>query len=84
MRENVLPTLKMNQSRIAKVLKVSRYAMSQIIHERRLVTTDIAIRLARFLGGTPDSWLKMQRVLDIWLLERKHSKDYENIRLLIK
>lgn len=79
LREDVLPSLKMSQADIADALRVSRRTVSQIIHEHRPVTPDMAIRLARFLGGTASSWLNMQQALDVWLLEQENRKEYENI-----
>jgi len=84
LREDVLPSLNMSQGDIADALGVSRRTVSQIIHEHRPITPDMAIRLARLLGGTPNTWLNMQQALDIWLLEQKYSKDYENIEAVDK
>lgn len=33
------------------------------------MTTEMAIRIARAVGGTPESWLRMQEVLDLWTAE---------------
>jgi len=84
LREDVLPSLNMSQGDIADALGVSRRTVSQILHEHRPITPDMAIRLARFLGGTPNSWLNMQQALDIWLLEQENSKDYESIEAVDK
>lgn len=69
----------MTQAELAKRLRVSRRSISQILHEHRPLTPDMAIRLAHFLGTTPESWLDMQRTLDVWELERKNAKVYEKI-----
>ena len=79
LREDVFPALGMNQTEIATALGVSRRSISQIVNEHRPLTVDMALRLAHFLGTTPDSWLKMQQALDIWLLEQKNSKQYLHI-----
>lgn len=73
LREDVLPQLKLTQGELADRLGVSRRTISEILHERRSVTLDMAIRLAHFLGATSESWLNMQRALDIWLSERSIS-----------
>jgi antitoxin HigA-1 len=44
------------QAEFAKRLDVSRRTISEIIHERRPITPDIAVRLAHFLDTTPASW----------------------------
>lgn len=79
LREDVLPSLNISQTELADRLGVSRRTISQILHEHRPLTADMAIRLAHLLGTTPESWLNMQQALDVWVLERKNSKQYEQI-----
>jgi addiction module HigA family antidote len=79
LREDVLPSLNITQTELAERLGVSRRSVSQILHEHRPLTPDMAIRLAHFLGTTPESWLNMQQVLDVWELERVNAKVYEQI-----
>ena len=38
------------------------------------------IRLAYFLGTTPESWLNMQQALDVWKLEQINSEIYARIK----
>jgi addiction module HigA family antidote len=80
LREDVLPALGLTQGDLAMRLGVSRRTVSEIVHERRPVTPDMALRLARLLGGTPESWLNMQRALDLWELERERVDVYARIR----
>jgi addiction module HigA family antidote len=80
LREDVLPTLGLTQSELAARLGVSRRSVSEIVHERRPVTPDMALRLARLLGGTPESWLNMQRAVDLWELERERTEVYARIQ----
>lgn len=80
LREDVLPSLDITQSQLADRLGVSRRTVSQILHEHRPLTPDMAIRLAHFLGTTPESWLNMQQALDVWDLERKNARIYEQIK----
>ena len=79
LREDVLPSLNITQTEFADRLGVSRRSVSQILHEHRPLTPDMAIRLAHFLGTTPESWLNMQQALDVWVLERKNFRAYEQI-----
>lgn len=81
LREDVLPSLKnMTQTKLAHRLKVSRRTISEILHQRRPLTADMAIRLARFLKTTPESWLNMQQALDIWELEQCNHAVYDEIK----
>jgi plasmid maintenance system antidote protein VapI len=50
---------------------VSRQTVSDLLHEKKSVTAEIAIRIARAVGGSPESWLRMQEALDLWVAEMK-------------
>jgi addiction module HigA family antidote len=61
-----LPELKLTQGELAKHLGVSRLTVSDNIHEKRALTAEMAIRISTALGGSPESWLRMQEALDLW------------------
>ena len=84
LREDVLPELSMTQDAFAKAIGVSRRTISEILHEIRPVTPDMAIRLSRFFGTTADSWLNMQAALDLWQLEQSKRQEYSKIKKLLK
>ena len=82
LREDILPSVKLSQAKLATALKVSKYKILQLVKEHSAVNADMAIRLAKFLGGTADSWLNMQRALDIWQLKQEKAKEYNKIRYI--
>ena len=69
LREDVLPALAMTQTDFARRLGVSRLTVSDLLHEKRALSPEMAMRLARLLGTTPESWLNMQMALDLWEIE---------------
>ncbi len=71
LREDVLPELAWTQGEFAARLMVSRQTVSDLLHEKKAVTAEMAIRIARAVGGTPESWLRMQEALDLWTAEIK-------------
>ena len=71
LREVVLPELAITQGEFAYRLGVSRRTVSEILHERRPVTPDMAIRLGKLLGNGAGLWLRMQQAVDLWTLERQ-------------
>jgi addiction module HigA family antidote len=79
LREDILPALNMTQGELAEKLKVSRRTISEILHEKRPITPDMAIRIGVFTNTTPQSWLNMQQTLDIWQLQQSNAKTYAEI-----
>ena len=71
LREDVLPELGWTQTELAARLMVSRQTVSDFLHERKSVTAEMAIRIARTVGGTSESWLRMQEALDLWAAQMK-------------
>jgi addiction module HigA family antidote len=76
--EDVLPALSMTQTEFAQRLGVSRLSISELLHGKRALSADMAMRIARLTGTTPESWLRMQQALDLWKLE-KDTKRYRHI-----
>ena len=79
LREIILPELSITQTELAKCLGVSRYVISEILHERKAITPDIALRLGRFCGNGARLWLNMQQTYDLWKLENSNPIEYDNI-----
>ena len=80
LRADVFPALNLTQREFADRLGVSRLTVSEILHGKRGVTPDMAIRLGKLLGNGPEIWLRMQLAVDIWTLEQRGG--YENIERL--
>ena len=80
LREDVLPALNITQGEFAKQLGVSRLTVSELLREKRADSPDMALRLARLLNTTPESWLNMQQAVDLWELGRARTGRYVAMR----
>lgn len=59
-REDILKPLDISVNRLAMELHVPTTRMSEIVHGRRSITADTALRLARYLGTSAQFWLNLQ------------------------
>jgi len=66
LREDFLPDYGLTVSSFAKALGVSRQTVNELLRERRSVSPDMALRLSRLFGNSPEFWLNAQRAVDLW------------------
>lgn len=78
LREDVLPALGMTQAEFARRLGVSRLTVNELLHEKRRLTPELAVRLARLLDTSAESWLTMQTAVDLWEI-RQHPERFRDI-----
>ena len=60
-----LDELGISQYRLAKAIAVPPRRINEIVHGRRAITADTALRLGQAFGMTPDFWLNLQRIYDL-------------------
>ena len=65
LREEYLEPLGMSVNALAIRLRVPPTRLHEIVKERRAITPDTAMRLARFFGGDARSWLNLQAAYDL-------------------
>ncbi|MGS0742917.1 HigA family addiction module antitoxin [Glaciimonas sp. GG7] len=71
LREDVLPALAMTEAEFAQLLGVSRLSASELLHEQRALSPEMAVRVAALSGTTPESWLRMQEAVDRWVIPQQ-------------
>lgn len=75
LREDYLKPLAMSVNALAKRLGIPASQLNDIVLERRGVTPDTAMRLARCFGGDARSWLNLQTAYDLRVAEMKRAKE---------
>ena len=65
LREDYLTPLGLSVNALANALRVPATRLHEIIKERRSITPDTALRLARYFGGDAQSWLNLQTAYDL-------------------
>lgn len=65
LREEFLRPLSLSQNALALKIRVPATRIGEIIHGRRAITPDTALRLAKFFGNSPEFWLNLQQAHDL-------------------
>ena len=65
LREEFLLPLGITQNALAMKIRVPATRIGDIVHGRRAVTPDTALRLAQFFGNSPEFWLNLQQLHDL-------------------
>ena len=66
--------------RLSKEIGVQQTRISQIIKEKRSITADTAIRLAKFFGTTEEFWMNLQREYDLRVAHSEKEDEFEKIK----
>ncbi len=82
LREEFLVPLGVSAYRLAKSIGVPQTRVSGILHERRAITADTALRLGAYLGTSPEFWLGLQALYDLEEAARASAADLARIRPL--
>jgi addiction module HigA family antidote len=81
LQDTVLGEAGLSVSEFAKKLGVSRVALSRVVNGRAAVSADMALRFAAALGGSAESWLRMQASYDLWKASRKRRPKVEPLKM---
>lgn len=66
LREDFVPEYDLSVTTLAEALGVSRQSVNELLRERRAVSPEMALRLGKLFGTTPEFWLNLQRSVDLW------------------
>jgi len=69
LREEYLKPLGLSMNRLAMDLRVPVTRIAEIVHERRGITSDTALRLARYFNTSARYWLNLQSAYDLEVAE---------------
>ncbi len=80
LRKDVLESLGLSVSEAARRLDVSRQQLHRILAGTHPVTTEMALRLGKFVGNGPAIWLRMQQAHDLWNAEQRMTEQLSKIK----
>ena len=69
-REFCIDPLNLTVTETAKALGITRKTLSSLLNGRAGISPEMALRLSRVFGRTPEGWLRLQLQFDLWKAER--------------
>jgi antitoxin HigA-1 len=79
LREEFLPDYGLTVTALAEAVGVSRQSMNELLRERRAVSPEMALRLAKLFGMSAEFWLNLQRNVDLWVAARGLERELADI-----
>ena len=79
LREDTLPEIGLSAEQLADALGILRRNLAEILNENAPVTADIAHRLGRAFGMSPDIWLRMQQAVELYDTQAENEAVYSQI-----
>lgn len=79
LREDFLVEYGLSVTALAEAAGVSRQSINELLRERRAVSPEMALRLGKLFGTTPEFWLNLQRNVDLWDAARGLKREIAHI-----
>jgi antitoxin HigA-1 len=83
LREDFLPDFDLTATALARAIGVSRQSINELLRERRRVSPEMALRLGRLFGNSPEFWLNAQQAVDLWDAAQTIESDMAEIEPLV-
>ncbi len=80
LREEFLIPMNISAYRLAKAINISQTRISEIIHGRRSITADTALRFSRFFGTSAEFWLNLQSLYDLEEKKNLYASELDAIK----
>jgi len=82
LQEFLIP-LGISQNQLALDIRVPATRIGQIVNRKRSITSDTALRLARYFGNSPEFWLNLQQMYDLSKTRQEYAtRIHEEVRPL--
>lgn len=82
LREDVLPAVSLSKTQIARLLRISRQSLYDLLDEKQAVTAAMALRLGKLFGNSPEFWLRLQDQFDLRTQQEALASELEEIPTL--
>lgn len=73
-RRDCIEALDLTVTAEAKVLAVTRQALNNVVNEKAGISPEMAIRLSKAFGSSPETWVRMQGAFDLAVARKSESE----------
>ena len=80
LKEEFMKPLGLSQSQLSKELDTTFRTINEIVNEKRNISPEMAIKLSRYFGTTPELWLNLQNQHDLYITRQRKQRLLEKIR----
>jgi addiction module HigA family antidote len=80
LKEEFLVPYDMTQSHLAKALGTSFRAINELVNEKRGITVEMSLKLAKYFGTTPQLWLNLQNQFDLYKVAKKKKDILDEVK----
>lgn len=80
LNEEFLKPLGITAYKLAKDIDVGQIAISQIIKGKRRISVEMALRLSKYFGNSPEFWINMQIYFDLEIEKEKKLEEIKKIK----
>ncbi len=71
LKEEFLDEYGLSQNQLAKAIGISPNRIAEIVHNRRRISADTAVRLSLYFGNSPEFWMNLQIHYDLKMAQRE-------------
>lgn len=82
LQEEFLKPMKMSVYRLAKEIRVPAPRVNDIVLQKRGITADTAVRLAKFFGTSEQFWLGLQSIYEVSVVKSERQDEIDQIQPL--
>lgn len=80
LKAEFMEPMAITQSQLAKEIDTTFKTINQIVNEKRNISTEMAVRLARYFGTSEELWLNLQNQYDLYKVKGKKQEIYKHVK----
>jgi len=80
LNEEFLKPLGISQTQLADALGISFRTINELVNEKRNLSSEMAMKLSKYFGTSPELWLNLQNQYDIYFISKSIGKKLNQIK----